>query len=100
MSKPWWLLAVVLVVGLVLSGRWILAAREANTREMHAKEAALKAREQVAATGTEQEQREYVLEVINLGVTLDKYRQGKLWDALQSGGSYTSIREHDPKKYA
>jgi hypothetical protein len=99
MSKPWWLLAVVLVIGLVLSGRLILAAREANTRQMHAKAAALKTRERLAAAGTEQEQREYVLEVINLGVTLDKYRQGKLWDALQSGGPYTSIREHDPKKY-
>ncbi|WP_157266001.1 type VI lipase adapter Tla3 domain-containing protein [Azohydromonas aeria] len=46
-----------------------------------------------------QAQREYVLEVISLGVTLDKYRQGKLWDALSRGSAYATIREQDPKKY-
>jgi hypothetical protein len=40
----------------------------------------------------------YVLEVIGLGVSLDKHRQGKLWDALQKGTPST-IREMDPKKY-
>lgn len=99
MNKPWWLLAVALGIGLVLGGRWILAAREADTREAQASAAASKAREQLAAAHTEQGRREYVLEVVNLGVTLDKYRQGKLWDALQSGNPYTSLREHDPKKY-
>ena len=43
--------------------------------------------------------REYVLEVIGLGVTLDKFRQGKLWDALQKNSAHVSIREQDPKKY-
>ena len=46
-----------------------------------------------------QEKREYVLEVIGLGVTLDKYRQGKRWEALQNGNAYASIREQDKKKY-
>jgi hypothetical protein len=46
-----------------------------------------------------QQQREYVLEVIGLGVTLDKYRQGKLWEALQTAGPQASIRESDPMKY-
>jgi hypothetical protein len=40
-----------------------------------------------------------VLEIIGLGVTYEKYRQGKLWDALQQGGAYSTIRETDPKKY-
>lgn len=48
---------------------------------------------------SEQGKREYVLEVIGMGVTLDKYRQGKLWDALQGGNAYASIREQDEKKY-
>lgn len=99
MSKPWWLLAAALGIGLVLGGRWVLAAREADIRQAQASAAAAKAREQLAAAYTEQGRREYVLEVINLGVTLDKYRQGKLWDALQSGNPYTSLRENDPKKY-
>jgi hypothetical protein len=43
--------------------------------------------------------REYVLEVVSLGVTLDKYRQGKLWEALSKGNAYASIREQDPNKY-
>ncbi len=99
MSKPWWILAIVLGIGLVLGGRWVLAARDADVRQSQAKAAASKANEQLAAARTEQGRREYVLEVINLGVTLDKYRQGKLWEALQSGNPYTSLREQDPKKY-
>lgn len=99
MSKPWWLLAIALGIGLILGGRWVLAAREADARQVLASSAAAKAHEQAAAAHTEQGRREYVLEVINLGVTLDKHRQGKLWDALQSGNPYTSLREQDPKKY-
>lgn len=52
-----------------------------------------------AAPVSEQARREYVLEVIGMGVTLDKYRQGKLWDALQNGHPQASIREQDIKKY-
>ena len=48
---------------------------------------------------TEQSRREYVLEVIGLGVTLDKYRQGKLWEALQKGNAHATIREQDIQKY-
>lgn len=99
MSKLWWPLAVLLGVGLLLGGRWVLAARGADARQAQAEAAASKAREQLAAASTEQGRREYVLEVIGLGVTLDKYRQGKLWEALQSGNPYASVREHDPKKY-
>jgi hypothetical protein len=46
-----------------------------------------------------QARRDYVLEIIGLGVTLDKYRQGKLWEALQQGSPYASIREQDKEKY-
>ena len=99
MSKLWWLWAVVMSIGLLLGGRWVLAAREANARQAQAAAANAKAREQLAVVKSEQGRREYVLEVVNLGVTLDKYRQGKLWDALQSGNPYTSLRDHDPKKY-
>ena len=52
-----------------------------------------------AAQVSEQSRREYVLEVIGMGVTLDKYRQGKLWDALQKGSPHASIREQDSQKY-
>lgn len=99
MSKLWWLFAAVLGVGLVLGGRWFMAARETHARQTKASIAASKAREQIAEGQTEKGRREYVLEVINLGVTVEKYRQGKLWDALQSGTPYSSLREHDPKKY-
>ena len=99
MSKPWWFLAAALGIGLILGGRWMLVTREALARQAQAESATAKAREQLTAEHTEQGRREYVLEVINLGVTLDKYRQGKLWDALQSGNPFASLREKDPKKY-
>lgn len=99
MSKLWWLLAAVLAVGALIGGRYVLAAREVGTRQAQAKAAAERARTELAAAHTEQGRREYVLEVISMGVTLDKFRQGKLWDVLQTGTPYTSIREQDPKKY-
>ncbi|MYN19961.1 DUF2875 domain-containing protein [Rugamonas sp. FT107W] len=43
--------------------------------------------------------KEYVLEVIGLGVTLDKFRQGALWVALQDGNAYTTIRDLEPRHY-
>lgn len=51
-----------------------------------------------AANLAGQSPREYVLEVIGLGVSLDKYRQGRLWDTLQKGNPFTTIREMDPQK--
>ncbi|UTY57446.1 DUF2875 family protein [Massilia sp. erpn] len=43
--------------------------------------------------------KDYVLEIIGLGATLDKYRQGAIWDALSKGDAYSTVRETDPKKY-
>jgi len=45
------------------------------------------------------EDRTYVLEILGLGVTFDKFRQNHLWKALQAGDQFTSIREEDPRKY-
>ena len=36
------------------------------------------------------------LEVLSLGVTYDKYRQGHLWEALTSGTAFSGLREFDP----
>jgi hypothetical protein len=54
---------------------------------------------EASQTPPEVPKQEYVLEVIQLGVTADKHRQLKLWEALQSGSSLSSIREQDPQKY-
>uniref|UniRef100_UPI003FA1FE7C type VI lipase adapter Tla3 domain-containing protein n=1 Tax=Zoogloea ramigera TaxID=350 RepID=UPI003FA1FE7C len=74
------------------------AASDART------EARLKARDDAqqtnAAALAKEAPREYVLEVIGLGVSLDKHRQGKLWDALQKSHPFGTIREQDPEKYA
>ena len=93
-SKIWkhlqWLLLILPIVAAALLGaRWLHSSKPVPI-----------AKPQVQlATPTEQEKREYVLEVIGLGVTLDKYRQGKLWEALQKGNAYASIREQDKEKY-
>lgn len=39
------------------------------------------------------------LEIVSLGVTYEKYRQGKLWDALMQGTAFSSLRETDPTKF-
>ncbi|WFR81505.1 DUF2875 family protein [Janthinobacterium rivuli] len=78
----------------------LVAATLLGSRWLHSSKPMVVAKPQVQQmVPSEQEKREYVLEVIGLGVTLDKYRQGKLWEALQKGNAYASIREQDKKKY-
>ncbi|TXI97684.1 MAG: DUF2875 domain-containing protein [Aquabacterium sp.] len=95
----WWLIAPVTAVALFAGWRWQVASTQAKA----AQEApALQVEPATPAASTpvdEVARREYVLEVIGLGVTLDKYRQGKLWEVLQKGHAFGSIREQDPMKY-
>lgn len=89
----WWILAPFVLVAGLFGAHWgnatksDKAIRQADTQRTQ------------AASLSEQQKREYVLEVIGLGVTLDKYRQGKLWEAIQAGNPYATIREQDPSKY-
>ncbi|GJI92306.1 type VI lipase adapter Tla3 domain-containing protein [Duganella hordei] len=89
----WWVAGPVVAVGLLAGSRWMMASRTAHAEQQHVQ---VQTKQVVA---TDQSRREYVLEVIGLGATLDKYRQGALWDALQKGNPYVSIREQDIKKY-
>ncbi|WP_313707278.1 DUF2875 family protein, partial [Massilia sp.] len=89
----WWVVGPVLAVAALFCAQWVKASKNEQAGQ---KEVAAQV-QQVAQS--EQQRREYVLEVIGLGVTLDKYRQGKLWEALQGGNPHATIREQDPKKY-
>ena len=94
----WFVAAPVLVVFGVVGGGWqsAMAQSKPSPEQIKPTQAATQA---PAVAAGEQAKREYVLEVISLGVTLDKYRQGKLWEALGKGHPVASIREQDPKKY-
>jgi hypothetical protein len=89
----WWAAAPVVAVSLIFGGRWAVASKTAQVMQQQVR----MQKQQVGVT--DQSRREYVLEVIGLGVTLDKFRQGALWDALQKGSPYVTIREQDVKKY-
>jgi hypothetical protein len=89
----WWVAGPVVAVGLFAGARWMMASKNARSEQQHVQV------QTQPVVATDQSRREYVLEVIGLGATLDKYRQGALWDALQKGNPYTSIREQDIKKY-
>jgi hypothetical protein len=90
----WWVAGPVAAVALLFGARWMLASNKMPAKdEQHAQTQT----QQVVAS--DQSSREYVLEVIGLGVTLDKYRQGKLWEALQKGSPFVTIREQDKEKY-
>ncbi|WEF31998.1 type VI lipase adapter Tla3 domain-containing protein [Pseudoduganella chitinolytica] len=94
-----WFAVPLAAITLLFGASWIVASVKADARQRvwHEKNLQLKANE--AASKSEKARREYVLEVIGLGVTVEKYRQGALWQVLQSGTPFTSIREQDPKKY-
>lgn len=89
----WGVLLLMAAVTLVFGARWAMASKNASTKQQQAQ------LHTQPVTMSDQAKREYVLEVIGLGVTLDKYRQGKLWEALQAGGPHTTIREQDKQKY-
>lgn len=99
MKKLWWFGVPVMLVAVLFGGRWVMASQQELVRQAQFKVETEKAERVLAEGRAAHGHREYVLEVISMGVTLDKYRQGKLWEALQSGNAHTSIREKDPKKY-
>jgi hypothetical protein len=87
----WWVLGPVVLVATLFGTHWTKTSKSGGPAQNG---------EALQPAGlSEQQKREYVLEVIGLGVTLDKYRQGKLWEALQAGNSHSTIREQDPNKY-
>ena len=100
-SKHWkiWLGLPLLAACLVLLAQWgwSMASEARIEAQLKAQDDAQQAN---AANLAKAAPREYVLEVIGLGVSLDKHRQGKLWDALQKGHPFGTIREQDPEKYA
>lgn len=95
----WWLIAPVTAVALFAGWRWQAASTQAKAAQEAPALPAQPAAPAARAPLDEAARREYVLEVIGLGVTLDKHRQGKLWEALQQGHAFGSIREQDPMKY-
>ena len=99
MSLTYWIGGSVGLLVLVLLGKYSAASLEADERIAKAKFEFEKAQTELLRTRSEQGRREYVLEVIGLGVTLDKYRQGKLWERLQAGNPHSTIRETDGKTY-
>ncbi len=99
MDRIRWFGVPLLAVVVLFGGKWTKDSFAANAREQEWQQKTQQLKEQELAARTETARREYVLEVLGLGVTYEKYRQGKLWDALQQGNAHTSIRERDPKKY-
>ena len=99
MDRPTFLRVIAVVLVVLLSGRWLSDSVHSHMREKAKKHADSKVRDEMPSALNEQGRREYVLEVIGLGVTFEKYRQGSLWTALQGGNSFSIIREKDPKKY-
>jgi Protein of unknown function (DUF2875) len=95
----WWLIAPVVAVTVFTGWRWQVASSQAGNspQQLSNIQGPLAVRQ--SAEEAAKAHREYVLEIIGMGVTLDKFRQGKLWDALQAGHPFSSIREQDPKKY-
>ncbi len=99
-SPSWktWLGLPLLAICLALLAQWGWSANRDARAEALARQQE-SARQDNAAALAKEAPREYVLEVIGLGVSLDKHRQGKLWDALQKGHPFGTIREQDPEKY-
>jgi len=100
MDKIRWFGTPLLLVTVLFGGKWLIDTYDAYGRNREWQERVLQLKERDASEKiSEQSRREYVLEVLSLGITVEKYRQGRLWQVLQEGGPYSSVREPDPKKY-
>lgn len=99
MNKLRWLSVPLLLVIVLFGGKWLVDVHAADGREREWKLKTQQVKTLEAATASVRFKREYVLEVLGLGVTVEQYRQGKLWHVLQQGGPFTSIREPNPEKY-
>lgn len=98
MDKARWIIVPFVATVMLFGGVYQMRAHKADLRA-HAQPVDLHATDSVKALQeVEKVRREYVLEVLGLGITVEKYRQGKLWTVLRAEGANTSIRETDPKK--
>ena len=73
-----WLGLPIMAVLLMASGMWVSASAQARQAQAPKAASAQSETPVPKVDPAEQARREYVLEVIGMGVTLDKYRQGKL----------------------
>ena len=100
MDKIRWFGIPLLAVTILFGGKSLVDLYDAHVRRSEWQVKVQQLKEQEARDRiSEQSRREYVLEVLSVGITVEQYRQGKLWHALQQGGPLSSIRESDPKKY-
>lgn len=99
MNKLRWFGVPLAIVAFLFGGSWLLASIKADARERDRQQKTQHLRDQNIILNAKQARQEFALEVIGLGVTVEKYRQGKLWEVLQNGTPFTTIREQDPKKY-
>ena len=63
------------------------------------KNAAATLRQIPMPAGDDPSSREYTLEIVGLGVSLDKFYQGEIWDALANGNAYSLIRDLNSKHH-
>lgn len=100
MDKLRWFGVPLLIVMVLFGGKWLSDIHAATGRDGAWKKSTRQLKEREAlTTRSQQAKREYTLEILGLGVTVEQYRQGKLWRVLQQGSPHASIRESDPKKY-
>jgi hypothetical protein len=94
------------VIGVMLFFLLAVAAtmgRRARQAEDKVREAARHAeqqrRQKEQHAQDEKSHREFTLEVLGVGAIFDHLRHDALWQALQQGDAYTSVRNQDPKRY-
>ncbi len=99
MSKTLWISLPLLAIVFLLASRWFSKFEPGQARGKLGNHEVSQQQSTPLPHHSKPPMREYVLEVIGLGVTVEKYRQGALWDILQKGPPHSNIRELDPKKY-
>ncbi|WP_166642097.1 type VI lipase adapter Tla3 domain-containing protein [Paludibacterium purpuratum] len=100
----WWLLPPLLLVLTLFGGQWALAsatlnvatARQQQQLALEAEQHALVAKGVADAKA----QQQFTLEIRSLAVTVDRYRQMKLWQRLDEiDNPWQNILDRDPNSY-
>lgn len=100
----WWLLPPMLLIASLFTGQWVLAssrlnAAEALQQQQAEEEAAQKAQAAQAVTDAKAHQ-QFALEIRSVGVTVDRFRQMKLWQRIDEiNNPWQNVLIQDPEAY-
>ncbi|MBA4709090.1 type VI lipase adapter Tla3 domain-containing protein [Aquitalea aquatica] len=100
----WWLLPPLLFIATLFTSQWALASSRLNAAEAQQQQQAEEEEAQKAqaaqAVADAKAQQQFALEIRSIGVTVDRFRQMKLWQRIDEvNNPWQNVLVQDPQAY-